>query len=305
MTRAAPLAALAALAVVAGPAAAADPTVDARFPRSHGWWIGDILPVEATVEIDADRALDPASLPRPRAVTYWLDLRDVRVDDLGSRDGRRHYRLAFDYQTFYAPLEPKALTIPPVALRLAGEDGGTVTVPPFTFVSAPLREIMAPTVLEALAPLRPIAVVDTRPAQWGAGLGGLTALAALVGLAWHRAIGPFSRRPARPFSRAARAMRPHLARGGAEDLRAAHLALHRAFDAALGRRMIAADVDGFLAARPDLAAAGDDVRRFFEGSGRLFFGRAGSGTGQEAPALAAAALGGLARRLAALERSRP
>ncbi|ODN71803.1 hypothetical protein [Methylobrevis pamukkalensis] len=295
------LLALASGLLAALPVSAAEPTVRLEGPRAYGWWIGDLLPLVATVEVDAGLSLDPASLPRVRAVDYWLDLRRLDVTEEAAPEGRRRYRLALDYQTFYAPLEPKAMTIPPVVLRFSGEAGvAEVRVPGFTFVTAPIREIMAPTVPEAMQPLRPLGVIDTRPSQVVAAAGASLALLALAGLAWHHSLGPFRRRP-RPFARALREVRRSLARGSdAAALRAAHLALHRAFDSASARTLLAGDLDRFLATHPAYVAAEDGIRDFYAASRRLFFGRGLPDGGGRDPA--GTDLVDLARHLAAIER---
>lgn len=255
-----------------GAARAAEPIVRLDLPRDHGWWIGDVLAMAAEITVDADLVLDPASLPRPRTVDYWLDLRAADLLDAGVRDGRRTYRLSLAYQTFYAPLEPKAMSVPPVVLAFrAGGDPVTVTVPPWRFVTAPVREILAPTSPEALRDPRAPQVVDTIPAQVRAGSAlGMAALAGCL-FAWHRNLPPFRRRD-RPFADAARAMRHALrASEGPDGRRAALIILHRAFDRALGRRMGQVDVAAFVTAKPAFMPLGERIAAFFETSRAVFF----------------------------------
>lgn len=297
MTRLALLLALflALVAASALPARAQTPEVSLRAPRAHGWWVGDVMTLRADITVPESFALAPASLPRPRAVAYWLTLRDLGVSER-RRGGVRSFTLTFDYQIFYVALEPKARTIPSLALRFEGADGDLVArVPEFSFVVSPLRPILAPTTLSELAPRRPISLAPARRARAGLIAGFILVLGASTGLLWHLGLGPL-RRADRPFSRASRDIARAL-RQEAAPFDAAYLRLHRAFDAVLGRRMMARDIDGFVAAFPVFAPARGDIEPFFETSGAVFFGR-GEG------AWSADRLGALATRLAQLERGR-
>ncbi|WP_075217375.1 hypothetical protein [Mongoliimonas terrestris] len=284
-----------------GAARPAEPEVRLDLPRDHGWWIGDVLAMAAEITVDADLVLDPASLPRPRTVDYWLELRAADLLDGGVRDGRRTYRLSLEYQTFYAPLEPKAMTVPPVVLAFrAGGDPVTVTVPPWRFVTAPVREILAPTSPAALRDPRAPQVVDTLPAQVRAG--SALAVTALAGglFAWHRNLPPFRRRD-RPFADAARALRrTRKAPDGPDRRRAALIVLHRAFDRAFGRRMGAADVAAFVTAKPAFMPLGERIAAFFEASRAVFFAATPTDGATSEDDLRA-----FAEALAAVERRRP
>ncbi|BBE74448.1 nonribosomal peptide synthetase MxaA [Oharaeibacter diazotrophicus] len=290
------------LAVLAAAPAAAAPVVVLAPPRDHGWWIGDVLRVSAEILVDDGATIDPASLPKPRPVTYWLDLRSVALVDLGASAGQRRLRLDLVYQTFYAPLEPKRLVVPAVDLAMVGPGGReAATVPSWSFVSAPLREIMAPSAPGEVRTAAPVAVVDTRPDQVRAAAAAAVGIVAMLGFGWHRGLGPFARRD-RPFGRAARAVRRALVRpGGAEGRRAALIALHRAFDAALGRRMLPRDVDALLARRPEFAPLRVGIDGFLDASRAAFFAAPGAVPSEPG----AEAIGRLADDLAAVERRRP
>ena len=272
------------------------PQVTLDAPRANGWWVGDVITLTAEVEVPRAFTLDPAALPRPRAVSYWLDLRELEISDRRQGDMRK-VTLRFDYQIFYVALDPREQTIPPVTLRFVGPDGDLLArIPGFSMVVSPLRPILAPTTLSELAPLRPVRLVSPRPARQGLVAGGALALAGVAGLLWHLGLGPFHRAD-RPFTRAARDIARRMRRDGAQDT-AAWLRLHRAFDAVFGRRMMAGDVDGFVAAHPAFAPAHGDIAPFFHASEARFFGRG-------APDWTTARLGALAARLGRLERSRP
>lgn len=283
-------------------AAAAEPRVALEPPRGHGWWMGDQLGARVRIEVDAGLAVDPAALPRPRPIDYWLDLVAVEVAPAGdTAPGRDAFDLRLTYQTFYAPLEPKEMVVPAATVGFRGPDGPvSVTIPAWRFVTAPLREIMAPTVPEAMRPNVPLALADTRPLQVGTLAAAALALLSVTGLAHHRAWWPF-RRPDRPFTVAAGVIAKLPADAGGAALKPGFAALHRAFDASLGRRMLGEDLGDFLARRPGFRGALVETAAFFTASRRLFFGRPGAGTSAE-DEFDRARLVGLARRLAAIER---
>ncbi|MDI4655292.1 nonribosomal peptide synthetase MxaA [Xanthobacter autotrophicus] len=277
-------------------------TVELFAPRPFGYFLGDLITLEAVVTLDPGFRLEPGSLPRPRPVTYWLDLRRAELADLPQVNGARRYRLTLTYQTFYAPLETRGLDIP--AVPLTARDGDHVlnlTVPAWSFASSPLRSLIAggganpmalqPDIAPRPHPLR----TDLRRAGGAAAL----SLACALGLAGLRGWGPFGRRRP-PFSAAARDMRRMLAAPpAAEAYSKALLRLHRAFDAAAGRRLLADDVPDFLAAAPHLATAADTIARFFHASRVAFFGQGPDAAMAE---MAPEALLSLARRLAVAER---
>lgn len=291
----------AALLAPCAPAQAAQ--VDLFAPRPFGYFLGDLIAQDAIITLDPGYRLEESALPRPRSVTYWLDLRAARLAELPEKDGARRYRLTLTYQSFYAPLEPRALDIPAVALM--ARDGArtlALTVPAWTFVASPLREIVASRAANPMA-LRPdIApaphplAADLRRAAGAA----VVALASFAGLARLRGWGPFGRRRL-PFAAAAREMaRARPGQAPAEIYEQALLHLHRAFDASAGRRLLADDVPAFLAAAPHFGGAAGDIARFFAASRVAFFG---AGARAAMAALPPEALAPLARRLATAERS--
>lgn len=288
------------------PALAQLRSVDLYAPRPFGHVIGDTLALSAEIALDAPYVLDPASLPQPRPLDYWLDLRDVRLNDHGIEDGVRRYTLDLVYQTFYAPLEPRRLAIPGVALSAVdGERRVAVNVPAWSFLMSPLREIISATPGQAMA-LRPdiapqpISTASTmRRLIMALGL----ALVAFLALAWQKGWGPFGRRLSRPFARAARAIAsPLTATPDMPSYRGALLALHRAFDATAGKGVFAEDLPAFFEAHPAFRAAEAEVRRLFSASRRAFFGDDPQGAQRELPS---SELIAIARRLSAVERGGP
>ncbi|MCC7250901.1 nonribosomal peptide synthetase MxaA [Hyphomicrobium sp.] len=272
------LAFLLALAALAPSAAAEVRSVHTIEPRPFGYFLGDML--ERTVEIETgpDDEIVQASLPRTGASNYWLELRAIAQSSARQGDGRLH-TLKLTYQAFYAPIDPRKQTIPSTEITIRGPNGSeTARIPPFTFIMSPLREIFPEKSGETAETfLRPDVAPQPRRsgglrtgALIAAGLSALFLVLLARDLAWW----PFHRRPARPFSRAAREIGHALAKGGADGYRAALLALHRAFDTAAGHRLLAADLDGFLTAHPEHGDTRSLVERFFSASRAVFFGDA-------------------------------
>ena len=265
------------LGALSGHATAGVRSVYTVEPRSFGYFLGDILERTVEIETDADDEIVPASLPRTGPSNYWLEL--SAIEHASARHGdRRLHVLKLTYQAFYAPIDPRKQTIPAAEITIRGPSGsGSVTIPPFTFVMSPLREIFPEKGGETPETfLRPDVAPELRRSG---GLRTATLAAAassllfLVLLARDLAWWPFHRRPARPFSRAAREIGRTLAKDGADGYRAALLALHRAFDAAAGRRVLAADLDDFLTTHPEHGEARTAAERFFSASRAAFFGR--------------------------------
>lgn len=290
---------------VASHALAAARTITMKEPRPFGHFVGDVLERRAEISAEPGDELLSASLPNAGPLTYWLDLIGIDVS-AGEKDGRKTYRLDLKYQTFYVPLEPRRMTIPPLTLKFKAASGAAnVTIPPFSFTISPLRELIpekgedgSPLVLRPDIAPRAIKTGGLRTAMLAS-----TAVAALTLalIAYHNAWGPFRRRARRPFTEAARLIRSTAsANGGGAGYRRGLMALHRAFDEAAGRRLLAEDLDRFLATHPSLDADRKDIARFFESSRSVFFADdVSAGIAQFPPS----ALSSLATRLATAERS--
>ncbi|MCJ2047669.1 nonribosomal peptide synthetase MxaA [Methylobacterium sp. J-078] len=294
--------------VLSGPAGAQVRSVEVRTPRPFGYFLGDLVHADIDLVVEPGFRLQAASLPKPGALTYWLDLRDLDATSAVDGDAQR-VRLALTYQTFYAALDARALEIPGFTVTFVSEsDHGATTlkaeVPAWSFNVSPLREVQPPARDDPRAYMRPDGQVgpgDPRPLLLGAAGSAALALAASVALARDRAWWPFRVRAGRPFGRAARRIRALSRRPDpTPHHRDALLALHHALDAAAGRRLLADDLGDFLQAHPAYAAEGSSLARFFEASRRTFFG---SGPEAGFATLGVADLAALARRLARAERA--
>jgi mxaA protein len=264
-------------------------------PRGFGYFVGDLLTREIVVIVAEPYKLEAATQPAPRRLSYWLDLRSVDIA-ARERDGATRYRFKLAYQTFYVPLSPEPRTLPEITLRFTGGDETALaTVPPFDFVMAPLREVIPEQPEEGpVGYLRPDAeprTISTRQARTGFAAGLMTVLVALTLLAYHNAWWPFRKRPQRPFTEAARALRRLSGAPGGEAYRTGLLDLHRAFDVSAGRRLLADDVPEFLAHHEEFQPHESEIGRFFENSRRAFFGNDVVGAAEIMPLPAVAALG--------------
>ncbi len=290
--------AIAFLLLSVGGSSAAIDAVNVYEPRKFGHFLGDTLERRVEVITSGSTELFTAALPRPGALTYWLDL--VSIDHSEREEGgRRIYDIYLKYQIFYSALEAKQLDIPSFPLRFknpnsvapdgtapsepsdASQPGNyTATVPALRLVISPLRDI----VLDDLMPektgdisdvMRPDAVpqeINLVPRErllW-ASAGALAASGLL--LLWHYAIWPFARRAKRPFTQADRQIRS-LQSAGAGDApyRDSLLILHRAFDQSAGRRVFAADVPEFVSQHQRFSSLLPRLKSFFESSQLYFF----------------------------------
>ena len=200
------LMALMAVAVMsAAGAMARAPALSLSDTRPFGYFIGDAINREVMLRVGPGDALDTASLPRPGPLNYWLELSSVDLSSSTEGDDTL-YRLSLTYQTFYAPLDTRRLTIPPFKLKLIGATDAEITVPEFGFVMSPIRQLFADKgqssdTATKLRPDDPAQRLVTGRERTLMLVSGLATFAALVALAWHNAWWPFRRRPARPFTR--------------------------------------------------------------------------------------------------------
>lgn len=260
--------------------AQAQPEIRADNPHEYGWLLGDELVQRIEIELPAGVTFDRASLPRPRAVDYWLDLRSIDLQEAAG-----HAELTLHWQNFYSALAPDRREVPPSPVRLS--DGTEMNLPGFVFVAAPLRPITDQSSPAQLLPDPPFRLIQTGRDNAALAISAAIFLCVLIAIGWTQAWWPFHRRPARPFTRAARSIarlrEPALQRR----------ALHRALDAAFNRVLISADLPQFLVARPEYQPLADRLDGFFRASDAAFFGT------REAPDVSVVAL---SRDLARIER---
>lgn len=271
--------------------------------RPVGYTLGDLVPRRVEILVEPGWRLRTASLPAPGPQAYWLELRELRVAERETRQGRR-YAIELTYQSFYAPIQALERSLPGFELEFEhGEDRAMAPVPPWTFTMSPLREVRLSAGGEGhgveLRPdvaAEPVRLAPLHRALW-AGLAGTAALWLL--LAWHHAWPPFHVRPRRPFAQAARTLRRMPAGGDASAYRERLRHLHRAFDAAAGRRLLADDVEHLIGRYPRLVGLRREIERFFQASRLAFFG---ADAARAQALLPVAELTAFGARLAAAER---
>ncbi|MFY9292654.1 MAG: nonribosomal peptide synthetase MxaA [Methylorubrum rhodinum] len=294
--------------LLATPALAQVRGVELRVPRAFGYFLGDLVQVQADIRVDPGFTVQRPSLPKPGPVTYWLDLRAVTVEERREGDATL-IRLRLTYQDFYAALDSRTLDVPGFAVTIQsdGKEGLTTAiaqVPAWKIGVSPLREVQPERrddPAEYLLPDGRAPRLDPQPATATA----LTLLAlaalALVPLARDRAWGPFAPRRGRPFALGLKALRRAKRKARGDDLtREAFLVLHRALDATAGRRVLADDLPLFLAGHPAFRGQEEGLRKFFAASRQAFFGRETEAAARDFPLSDVEALLG---RLAAAERS--
>ncbi len=294
--------------VLSVPALAQVRGVELRVPRAFGYFLGDLVQVQADIRVDPGFTVQRPSLPKPGPVTYWLDLRSVAVEERREGDATL-IRLRLTYQDFYAALDSRTLDVPGFSLTVESDGQGGLTtataqVPAWKIGVSPLRAVQPERrddPAEYLLPDGRAPRLDPQPATVTAL--GLLALAclALVPLARDRAWGPFAPRRGRPFALGLKALRRVKRKAHGDDLtREVFLILHRALDATAGRRVLADDLSLFLADHPAFRGQEQSLKKFFAASRRAFFGRE---TEAAARAFPMSEVESLLARLAAAERS--
>ena len=296
------------LILVASPALAQVRGVELRVPRAFGYFLGDLVQVQADIRVDPGFTVQRPSLPKPGRVTYWLDLRAVAVEERREGDATL-IRLRLTYQDFYAALDSRTLDVPGFSLTIESDGKGGLTtataqVPAWKIGVSPLRAVQPERrddPAEYLLPDGRAPRLDPQPATATALTLLTLAVLALVPLARDRAWGPFAPRRGRPFALGLKALRRVKRKARGDDLyREALLVLHRALDATAGRRVLADDLTLFLVSHPAFREQEQNLEQFFAASRRAFFGRE---TEAAARAFPLSEVEALLARLTAAERS--
>lgn len=283
------------------------PGVDAfrvSTPRPFGHVIGDVIRQQIDLTLHDSFVLAPGSVPHPRRLSYWLELRSAQVEETHAGE-QRHYRITLDYQNFYIPRDVRSLRIPVFTLT-ASHPGATTEIPvkAWEFTVSPLHETAGVRVAEGQAYVRsddPPVRRDLVRRQRRLLLYGALLLVLAAGMAheW----GLWRGRTRRPFAQAWRELRPlqHAPLpAGAE--RAAMRALHRAFDQSNGAPVFPDHLEQFFRRCPQFAPLRADIAAFFAASRQVFFADQGAIAKLEGDAEIVQALARLCRRCIAVER---
>ncbi len=263
--------------LMAAPSLAATPAL--RPARAFGYFPGALVSASTEFWLPPGTGLDPASLPVPGPVDPETDLRRIIWRATPMRGGTL-VTLRLSYQIFYSPQETGLATIPGFTLTLR-RDGRTMAeaIQGFGVQVSPFRHDLTPTLdpNQMRPDPAPLAVTSGRP--WRMPVAGalITGFSALLLLVAQRA----DRGGSRAFAGAYRTIR----RQRLSD-HAARLALHRAFDATAGQRILAQDIEAFLARHRQFSGLGSEIREFFAQSNQIFFATE-PGTAAARPALRA------------------
>ncbi|MCS7311358.1 MAG: hypothetical protein NZ742_00350 [Acidobacteria bacterium] len=216
--------------------------VEAQPERAFGYWVGDLLVVEARVRVSSGHRLDRSSL-HEGDLPEWLELRSVHRTYRGGI-----HRIRWTYQVFLSPLDVIPVQIPGRTLRFQGPEGTySVEVPPVTVYLSPLAGSGAEPTLEFVPPQ------PSRRAVYGHGgvlaglIGGWTAL-----WAWRR------RRRPRLFRAVVRRVRE------TQDPTEALTRLWEALEAKAGTALFPHDLDRLLQRWPPAGRLRPDLAWLFE-----------------------------------------
>ncbi len=234
--------------------------------RNFGLFPGAVITATARLILPGDTRLDPSTLPVPGPVDPEIDLRAMTWRAVPDAGGRR-VDLRLTYQIFFSPQTMQRLAVPGITLGVLRHGRhADIDVAGFAVTVSPFRHDLTPS----LDPrqMRPDAPLPAPSAPgFGPALPAGLILVVVSALGWGAARAWGGRRGAGNFAAAYRAMRR-----GRMDERTALLAVHRAFDAAAGRRVLAEDLDVFLSAHRQFLALRDEIAAFFAYSNHVFFG---------------------------------
>ncbi|AFJ03255.1 MxaA protein [Methylophaga frappieri] len=249
--------------------------------RDFGVLAGDLIRHEYILQVPADYDIAEASLPATGDLSYWLTLQDVQVELLDSNSARALFQVVLIYQTFYAPLDVRELTIPAQTIRAHHSNGEEIilSLPDWNFMMSPLKEIVPRGVgatdsgsafmKPSLPPvLQPLADKQNRVIA-------LAIIATLLGLAWVVLNGWLWQRKQSPFQQAAKKINK-LDKNQQDEKR--HLkafeAIHHAFNAVAGQVVFTYHLPFFFENHPEFITYQNEITTFFEQSDALMFGQA-------------------------------
>lgn len=248
-------------------------------PRPAGWMVGDLIPVQFTITVDDSHPLQKASLPEKGPVNYWLEIRDIQLQEQEQDDGKIKYILNVEYQNFYVPLDVQDRRIPSFDLIFgSGEQAMTISTEPWAFTVSPLRGISLRESDEGHGIVRPLADAKQLPLATRPTLNKIYVFLALwvlsAGLLLHHySIWPWHKRPYRPFGMALKAVRRSFKnKQDTSSWQDAMLAAHRAFDQTAQRSVLGEDLPGFFKEHQKYSKFEEEIKAFFEASRQAFFG---------------------------------
>ncbi|WP_273151624.1 hypothetical protein [Methylophaga thiooxydans] len=246
--------------------------------RDYGLMVGELIHHHYIISTDSDYTLTTASLPIEGELNYWLDLHSVELKST-EKQNRTIYRLSLVYQSFYAPLDVRVLTIPAITLDFitSQEQRVSLTLDEWAFTMSPIKEItpsgvgngdgvdhfMKPSIQPHRLKLKPI---ETR-------LIILSSLLLLCLLFYVALSGWLPRLNRSPFLQAKRQIKALSKQDlkQTEHYQACLQALHQAINQRAGQTIFFSRLDTFLNTHPAFQTLDKPLRNFFTLSEASFF----------------------------------
>jgi len=246
-----------------------------RADRDIGYFVGDLISAEVEVTVPDGWQLRKSSLPHEGPIDYWLDLRQLDVEEKVC-NGDRVFILALLYQNFYDALDVRRQEILSFPLYFSkGDRVAQADVPAWTISVSPLREIAPPPQSDPKDYMRADIsnnLIDTGFWLKAATLSAFVTMLSFLSICWKLAWWPFRPGLQRPFTLASREIARLRETGDTrEAYMQAILILHRSFDSFVGKRLLAEDISRFLTDHPQFFDARDALFRFFDISRVAFF----------------------------------
>lgn len=254
-------------------ALAAEPSIQRFTPKPFGYQMGDVIRHRIVVHTDGNFSLVREALPRTGSLDYWLELRSVSIDE--SAEDQR-YVILLDYQIFYAPLDVRALELPELEIKLAGEtETKRLRLPAWEFTISPILETVGARFNESgvymredAAPLLRVAASHRqRLIIWL--LSGLVLVAIAIG----RSVWMHGTR--KPFRRARGELRRLVRHGDTDALYTGFRCVHRAFNEVAGESVFADTLEHLFQKQPALERLRQRIESFYQQSRKIFFAEPG------------------------------
>lgn len=246
--------------------------------RDFGILVGDIIEHHYIVSVPADFSLSPASLPSKGELNYWLQMVNAQYEQVSVNDTIKQYHLQFTFQTFYAPLDVRLLTIPELSIRFnSGDKVKQLTIPAWQFTMSPLKEITPRGVTvngEDYPFMRPDLVselITTERLERNLLILviiialGIAILAVLKGYLFN-----FSRSPFQIAYRQVNRLKKHKQ----DPLACFYQALqsvHQAFNGSAKQALFAHQIEGFIQQHPEFTAYQQKIHHFYQLSSDAFY----------------------------------
>lgn len=251
--------------------------VEQSLGRDFGIVVGDIIEHYYVVQVPANYNLTPASLPPNGDLDYWLELLNSDYQLISENDQLRRYRLHFTFQTFYAPLDVRALTIPSLAVRFTADDKAhQITIPAWGFTMSPIKEIVPRGVASdstqnafMKADLRPttISTADLKQQIWILAVSLI--ILVILWLSLNGYLFSFARSPFQQAFHEVKKLRKYHAEQSAFSQ--ALQAVHRAFNRRAKQALFAHQIEDFVSQHPELKAYQEKIDNFYQLSAETLY----------------------------------